>query len=926
MASTSWAESAGDPSVVAVPWLYMTAMVNRCVGLGFIVHLPLWACDGSCDVDSAVEKLWYPWMTALDLLILLTFANGCRNVWRGTRNGDADRLWPVVQPLGAAAFGVAAAATRTVWVVALTAAWQLHNALCTAPALGVAGLRGTDTPIRLLGAISMNNFIGIDIAAKVAAAIICGSDSSSGTVSLVLAGLHISVGFVANSGSAQNALHARLTHGRAVFLCAKSVFFDAPLIVALLTHCIHWHHAHSDRELSVLLGGVVTSAISVLLSIRYAFAIHVLSSERDAETNRLRNAVATAEAVAEALAEFDLGRAEELVKGDGAVPLALRDAMIRQLDNLKAYRPYLPDSLFQSDEPAVTSSTPPLTREPTGTSAVTSGSDKQGAADATASMALSRTETDAVLRQVTGTTAASSPQYGGAESPLSTRQQGNVFVFTVHSSPQPGQMSLTTPRGLSPSYAGSRAGPRVSSLPRRLQGPQAGRHGSAALCCVRLVLPRGQSSAADLHAVAYALDTHNVLAAAMIDAAKSTRAVVERMAETRALASLGAQGQNMGRAAAATGACRLCLRVTQLCSIPCSAGVATGSALSGFVGTDALKGRFVLGPAKFTACRFSQLALVLRCTAIACGSTVAAAHHEFVFRQVDMIRSESGTQVLHQLLGANTDEQRNTEWMYALQACADAHKADPLTSALDALVDGDVQLAQRRASDPASGEDEALQRLRDALRARREEPPLAASARLSADGMRALSTSCQSLPTSAGAASMRQAHAPALPVPYRGRRVFDPVPGRDFEVFAGEVPLPGLAELFARGGADVSVSSIYSASQGGEGEGSSDSQGNSQSSHLDQHNAADRLSPIALPTTATAASGLAGPASTPVACMPVVLPSSAGVSHASPVTDLPVHTSQGSEPRLQDLEVVHNPLRGPLSGFARCRLSPRGHA
>eukprot|EP00755_Sulcionema_specki_P021198 Sspe_Gene.73748::Locus_44794_Transcript_1_1_Confidence_1.000_Length_1823::g.73748::m.73748 len=75
-----------------------------------------------------------------------------------------------------------------------------------------------------------------------------------------------------------------------------------------------------------------------------------------AEQERLRNAVAAGEKIAHCLARFDLDRAGELIASN---PSAMSEVMETIMNNLRIYRPYLPESCFahSGDESEVTSET-----------------------------------------------------------------------------------------------------------------------------------------------------------------------------------------------------------------------------------------------------------------------------------------------------------------------------------------------------------------------------------------------------------------------------------------------------------------------------------------------------------------------------------------------------------------------------------------
>ncbi|KAJ9452434.1 Adenylate cyclase [Diplonema papillatum] len=93
-------------------------------------------------------------------------------------------------------------------------------------------------------------------------------------------------------------------------------------------------------------------AVNYLTSAFLVFFVDYLvtrgfSSRLFAEQARMETAIATADEVANALAEFDLDCAEAVLDGNDSLPERLSDGFRSILANLRAYRPFLPTALFE---------------------------------------------------------------------------------------------------------------------------------------------------------------------------------------------------------------------------------------------------------------------------------------------------------------------------------------------------------------------------------------------------------------------------------------------------------------------------------------------------------------------------------------------------------------------------------------------------
>ncbi|KAJ9442959.1 Adenylate cyclase [Diplonema papillatum] len=155
-----------------------------------------------------------------------------------------------------------------------------------------------------------------------------------------------------------------------VLVCAEESFrfglFDLPILPSTEDRVAEYERQYVCEDPPCPLGWRALQSLVFKLGILVIdfvltrwFSDQVLS-----EKARMETAAQAANDIASALAAFDLCRARESLNAasSGNLPAQLSDALEKLLANLMAYRPYLPDALFDDGEvagKATTSLTPP---------------------------------------------------------------------------------------------------------------------------------------------------------------------------------------------------------------------------------------------------------------------------------------------------------------------------------------------------------------------------------------------------------------------------------------------------------------------------------------------------------------------------------------------------------------------------------------
>ncbi|KAJ9468653.1 Adenylate cyclase [Diplonema papillatum] len=95
-----------------------------------------------------------------------------------------------------------------------------------------------------------------------------------------------------------------------------------------------------ERSISTLFSSVTVFMVDFLITRDFSKTVR-------AEKHRMQAAVDTADKVARALGDFDLDGAADVLDENEQLPERLSEAFLNILFNLKAYRPFLPDALFE---------------------------------------------------------------------------------------------------------------------------------------------------------------------------------------------------------------------------------------------------------------------------------------------------------------------------------------------------------------------------------------------------------------------------------------------------------------------------------------------------------------------------------------------------------------------------------------------------
>eukprot|EP01065_Artemidia_motanka_P020123 TRINITY_DN2409_c0_g2_i1.p1 TRINITY_DN2409_c0_g2~~TRINITY_DN2409_c0_g2_i1.p1 ORF type:complete len:742 (+),score=204.91 TRINITY_DN2409_c0_g2_i1:70-2295(+) len=632
--------------VIHRPREYWCGVLTRNLVCILIAHLPQAAGRGG---DGGLPYLVF--LCVADTLTVVNVALGTVNAVTAAQSRWSNLGFAVAVPSTSVACGIAAVLTSQPWAVGLFSPWLLLSPILVMPALlGVGRLAIFHRPFRrmLLGNL-VNQFYGVDSAAKVAASLVLPAGTEK-WMALALSAVHLLVNFTMMTQMMKSYLGTDVT--RLLFFCFKSVLCDLPVGLLLLVSV--GDSEVTGVKLTQVWIGIGFCVGSTLVSVRHMVDFYALSRSKDRETERLRSVIETAQGVAGALAQFDLVAAEALVEMDTQAPEALRAALQQQLANLRQYRPFLPHSLIGQQQ------------------------DDAG----------SETESENELERTATNETRDAPDVVSIGSPA-------VASYS------PGSRMSTSPRADASSCVSS--GGRTSPLRLRRSNLGGIRSGSVSIVTVRMLVQRQDMSCSNFQ------ETHAKLAVCAVEAVRDTRGVIERLGDRRILASWGGHSARTGRVAAAVGSCRFCLRFTSAHAKIATATV-SGRALTAYVGCDELRGPVVSGWPKVLCSALSRLAGVLRCRAVVCGGTAQSAQHEYRSRRVDCVKYEAQRHEVHQLLGKN--EANSEEWMYAMAANGAVAAADPVAGALEALVGGDLSAAQARLEPNGSTDDAVVRRLR----------------------------------------------------------------------------------------------------------------------------------------------------------------------------------------------------------------------
>ena len=285
--------------------------------------------------------LCWIWVLSIDALVLLMFMCSIHNVYCNQQQQSfiSNILAPLTAAFVFAGCGVTMGSVG-VW-------WGFIGAACYVLGPGIIiAVRGKDILTRKFMINMFFRFLHTwDIVTDFATAVILGSIDTTGRIYIALS--------ITNLLMYVGSLYTELGEdslARIVLNMIKALTLDIPMLA--LDIYVLMQGDRTSEEQAVIIVSALSSLLESIASIKAALTFREVNKQHA----RMKETITIAQGIATALAKFDISSAETLLEPDGdAMPqmnAELLEAFKILVSNLKMYRPYLPDAMFQSNRAA----------------------------------------------------------------------------------------------------------------------------------------------------------------------------------------------------------------------------------------------------------------------------------------------------------------------------------------------------------------------------------------------------------------------------------------------------------------------------------------------------------------------------------------------------------------------------------------------
>ena len=334
----------GTAIVRTVVWMSLVSLVAVCDDESHSAGL-----ISKCTMHKSlrIASLGWIWIVSINAMVAALLACSIHNVFCNKQQQSylSNILAPLTAALTFAGVGVSMGSVG-VW-------WGFLGLPCFLLGPGIIiAVKGRSVLTRkFLLNILFRTLHTWDIVTDFATAVLLGADS---TIGIIYIGLS-----VANLLMYIVSLYTQLGEDslvRIVLNMLKALSLDLPMLV--LDICVLFQGGRSKEEQAVIIVSAVSSLLESVASFKAAVSFHEVTVRH----KKMKETITTAQGIAEALACFDIAAAEKLLPETVELPehdIQLIEAYRKIIQNLKMYRPYLPDAMF-------TTKCPPPVKRPFG--------------------------------------------------------------------------------------------------------------------------------------------------------------------------------------------------------------------------------------------------------------------------------------------------------------------------------------------------------------------------------------------------------------------------------------------------------------------------------------------------------------------------------------------------------------------------------